>query len=166
MNPLLRCLALCTLVQFAAQGAEPAGKMLKLHDQGVTVELRAPAGWKVISSADEPLDWQFAVTAPDEKREFGIRLEANAAPKKYLSEIHHLYDPKIKMTPEPPLHLADGRSITPYRCSSSYWKERLLVIVPEGKTATILEFTAPDRAAFAKSRPLIEQIFASYSSHH
>jgi hypothetical protein len=66
------------------------------------------------------------------------------------------------MTPEAPLRLADGRTITPYRFSSSYWKERLLVIIPEGKTATVFEFTAPNQAAFTKSRTLIEQVFATY----
>ena len=54
MRTCLHLLAVAVIVQFSALGGEPAGKVLKLRDQGVTVELRAPAGWKVFSSKDEP----------------------------------------------------------------------------------------------------------------
>jgi hypothetical protein len=147
-----------------------AGQDLSIQSEGVTVQFRVPDGWKIVDSFEEPLDWDFAANAPHDERQFGVVVRADKKPgssakalyQDYLKEVHQLYDPKVRMTPEAPFTLKDGRSITPWRFSSQYWKERLVIIIPEGKAMTIFEFTAPTLESLKSSRGLIQQMLASY----
>lgn len=84
--------------------------------------------------------------------------------RQYLKDVHRYYDPKVRMTPEPPFSLKDGRTVMPYRYESAYWKERLVVIVPEGEPAAVFEFEAPTIEALRKLRPEIEAVMQSYAA--
>jgi hypothetical protein len=166
----LAALALA-FVACASTGSNSSGggKTLNLKEGTVSVNLVAPSGWTVVNSKDEPLDWNYAASAPkDDGREFGVRLDevgAHAATtyQDYLKNVHQLYDPKVRMAPEATFTLKDGRKITPYRYYSTYWKERLVIIIPEGKAATVLEFTAPTLASLRGSHELIQQMLSTYS---
>jgi hypothetical protein len=144
------------------------GKTLSLKEGTVSVSLDAPSGWTVVSSKDEPLDWNYAASAPKgDERELGVRLDevgphAATTYQDYLKNVHQLYDPKVLMAPEAPFTLKDGRRITPYRYYSAYWKQRLVIIIPEGKAATVLEFTAPTLASLRGSHVLIQQMLDTY----
>lgn len=142
-----------------------------MKEGGVTVKMHAPVGWKLITSKEEPLDWNAVATAPGGKVEFGVDLRAGFAGlnprqqyEKYLAEVHKTYDPKVRIAEEPPIKLPDGRTLTPYRFFSDYWKERLTVIVPEGKMVTLFELDTPSKSALAASRAAVKAIFASYSA--
>jgi len=164
-------LALAACASQNPAGKSQAGQNLKLKAEGVAVQLRAPDGWKVVSSKDEPMDWDYAANAPKDPREFGVILRKDdpkaAAAKRYqdyLANVQQHYDPKVRMAPEAPFTLKDGRSITPYRFSSAYWKQRLVIIIPEGKAATVLEFTAPTLESLKGSHELIQAMLSTYTS--
>ena len=144
------------------------GKNLSLKEGAVSVQLAAPSGWTVVSSKDEPLDWNYAGDPPTKDgRQFGVRLDevgphAATTYQAYLKNVHQLYDPKVRMAPEAPFTLKDGRKITPYRYYSTYWQQRLVIIIPEGKAATVLEFTAPTLESLRSSHALIQQMLDTY----
>jgi hypothetical protein len=146
-----------------------AGQDLSIQSEGVTVQFRVPDGWKIADSFEEPLDWDFAANAPRDERQFGVVVRADkpgstekSRYQDYLKNVHQLYDPKVRMTPEAPFKLKDGRFITPYRFFSEYWKQRLVIIIPEGKAMTIFEFTAPTQESLKSSRDLIQRMLAAY----
>ena len=146
-----------------------SGKNLSLKEKGVSVQVTAPSGWTVVSSKDEPLDWNYAGDPPTKDgRQFGVRLDevgphAATDYQAYLKNVHQLYDPKVRMAPEAPFTLKDGRKITPYRYYSKYWQQRLVIIIPEGNAATVFEFTAPTLESLRGSRELIQQMLNTYS---
>lgn len=172
ISRILLAASAAALISCAGAGSSTSsasGKTLRLKEAGAHVQLTAPAGWTIVSSKDEPLDWNYAANAPQgDKREFGIRLDevgphAATTYEAYLKNVHQLYDPKVRMAPEAPFTLKDGRQITPFRYSSPYWKERLVIIIPEGKATTVLEFTAPTLKSLRASHALIQEMLDSYS---
>jgi hypothetical protein len=149
--------------------AGQAGRNLKLKAEGVTAQFQAPDGWKVVDAKNEPIDWDYAANAPRDEREFGVILQkddpkATTAGRyqSYLANVHAHYDPKVRMTPDAPFTLKDGRTITPYRFSSAYWKQRLVIIIPEGNAATTFEFTAPTLESLKASHELIQKMLSTY----
>ena len=119
---------------------------------GAKAEITVPAGVTVHSSADEPLDWNFAIVDDKANIETGVRIDPlkpedakkteEAWQKAYLANVHELYDPKVEMKKDSELALADGKKVSGYVYTSEYWKTRLVVIIPGAKTVTTFEVNA------------------------
>jgi hypothetical protein len=148
-----------------------AGQDLSIQSEGVTVQFCVPEGWKIVDSFEEPLDWDFAADAPHDAREFGVVVRkdkrgrtAQGRYEDYLKNVHDLYDTKVRMVPDDPFVLKDGRTLTPYRYYSEYWKQRLVIILPQDGAMTIFEFTAPTLESLKSSHEAIQQMLGSYTS--
>ena len=163
-------LAFASCASTGSSTSNGGGKNLSLKEGSVSVQVTAPFGWKIVSSKDEPLDWNYAGDPPTQDgRQFGVRLDevgphAATDYPTYLKNVHQLYDPKVRMAPEAAFTLKDGRKITPQRYYSKYWQQRLVIIIPEGKAATVFEFTAPTLESLRSSHELIQQMLNTYTS--
>lgn len=140
---------------------------------GILVSFKAPPGWPVLDCVDQPLDWHFVASSPDSKVSFGMRVVGFGGDlpilqqyQSYLEGIHRHNDDQVQMAPEAPLRLSDGREVVPYRYYSDYWKERLVVMIPEGGPTTIFEFDAPDLATLQSLRDTIREVIYSYACKH
>lgn len=184
MNRLLRfslALTLCALTSCASWHYRKtedqkttfgrSGQSLSLAEGNVKVSFQVPSGWKITSALDEPMDWDYAADAPNNKIGFGVSLEAQKSSltiaerqQAYLKNVHQLYDPKVRLTKAATVTLPDGRTIPSYRYTSSYWGERIVVIIPEGLYATTFEFSNRDQKSLQGQEGAIQKILSTYHS--
>ena len=184
MNRLLRftlALALCTLTSCATWHYRKtedqkttfgrSGQSLSLAEGNVKVAFQVPPGWKITSALDEPMDWDYPADAPDNKIGFGVRLDAQKSSltvaerqQAYLKNVHQLYDPKVRMAKASSVTLADGRIIPTCRYTSSYWGERIVIIIPEGSYATTFEFSNRDQKSLRGQGGTIQKVLGTYTA--
>ncbi|CAN5718035.1 hypothetical protein BH09VER1_BH09VER1_34410 [soil metagenome] len=148
-----------------------SGNTLSLAEGPVHVQFAVLPGWKIISALDEPLDWDYAADAPDNKIGFGVMLAAQKGSltiaerqQAYLKNVHQLYDPKARMEKAGSVTLLGGRVIPSYRYTSPYWGERIVVIIPEGAYVTTFEFSNRDQKSLKEQEGEIQKVLGTYSA--
>ncbi len=148
-----------------------SGNSLSLAEGNVQVQFQVPAGWKITSALDEPMDWDYAADAPNNKIGFGVMLAEQknslTIPERqqaYLNNVHQLYDPKVRMEKAGNVTLKDGRVIPTYRYTSAYWGERIVIIIQEGDYATTFEFSNRDQKSLKGQEEAIQKVLGTYSA--
>lgn len=148
-----------------------SGSNLSLASGSSRIQFAVPPGWKIISSLDEPLDWNYAADAPSRELSFGVSLDPQSPtltiPQRqqaYLAKIHQLYDDKIRSARASSFTLADGQSVPAYSYQSSYWGRRVVVIIPIGDSAATFEFSDPAHKFSEPSRAAMQQILGTVTT--
>jgi len=150
------------------------GSNLSVEVRNMIVTFRVPDEWRVSACTDEPMDCIFSAGSSPSGLSvaFSIYQESRnlSLPEQYLSYlegIHAHNDPKVRMSPEAPFRLSDGRKLTPHRYFSDYWGQRLVLLIPEGDYTCEFEFTAKrSLSALRASHNAIQQILDSYKCTH
>ena len=151
------------------------GSDLSVEFRAIIVTFHLPENWQIFACTDEPMDWIYSTVSPS-----GFSLDFRVGPgngsgenpdrvslpelyRRYLKSIHAVYDDMVKMSRETPLHLPDGRRLTPHRYFSDYWGQRLVLLVPEGKETCEFEFSAKGSlSGLRASHDAIQHILDSY----
>ena len=136
-------------LQRIADGESQVGRTrsgFRIIAHGADVRMKAPRGWRVALCTEEPLNAQVVCEAPDKKsfvevrvRAAGQREELDARPTDYLQELRRFKDPQIAMAADGALPLADGRRVSVWRFSSSYWGQRLYTRITRGRAVVDIE---------------------------
>jgi hypothetical protein len=155
------------------------GSDLSVEFRTIIVTFRVPQNWQIFACTEEPMDWIYSTASPT-----GFSLDFRVGPitglgenpdrlplpeqyRRYLKAIHAVYDEEVKMSPETPFHLHDGRRLTPRRYFSDYWGQRLVLLVPEGENTCEFEFTAKwSLSGIRASHDAIQHILDSYRCTH
>lgn len=146
-----------------------AAKAISLEVNGGRTEFKLPEGVTAISAVDEPMDWLYSLLREGTEVQVGI-ITGPAKPgekvedafKQYLESIHQMHDPKVTMALGPEFTLPGGRKVPSMIYSSEYWKNRLVVIIPEERVRTMLELGAGSPDDLKKETPVLEQLLAGY----
>jgi len=155
------------------------GSDLSVEFRAIIVTFHVPENWQILACTEEPMDWIYSTGSPT-----GLSLDFRVGPstglgenpgrlslpeqyRRYLKAIHAVYDDKVKMSPETPFHLPDGRRLTPRRYFSDYWGQRLVLLVPEGEDTCEFEFAAKGSlSGLRASHDAIQHILDSYRCTH
>jgi hypothetical protein len=145
-------------LQRTADGTTLVGRVdggFRIAAHGTDFTMRAPVGWRILLSTEEPLNATVVCASPDGKTFASVdvsdaspaaatateRAEANA----YLRQLHRYKDPDIQMVREPHVTVPDGRELPVWRYFSDYWGQHLYLTIPAGSAIISIE---------AESRPV------------
>ena len=142
-------------LQRTADGASEVGRTssgFRIVAHGVDLRMDAPRGWRVALCTEEPLNAQVVCESPDKKsfvevrvRAAGHREELDARPANYLRELRRFKDPQIAIAADGRLPLANGRRVSVWRFSSSYWGQHLYTRIARG--GAVVDIEASDTRA-------------------
>lgn len=146
------------------------GQQVAIYCAGHRTIFTVPQGMSIHSSAEEPMDWDYALVAEARGTDIGIICRPSSgqednvtAHRRYLAGLRSAHDPEITMSPGAEFTLADGRKLVSYLYKSPYWGHRLVVIIPENKLTTTVELNAGEsEAALRASLPEFERLVGSY----
>ena len=150
------------------------GPNLSAEVRTIIVTFRVPEEWRVSACTDERMDCIFSAGSSPSGLSLAFSIYQDSRnlslPHQYRSHlegIHAHNDPKVRMSPEVPFRLSDGRRLTPHRYFSDYWGQRLVLLIPEGDYTCEFEFTAKRSLSVLRaSHNAIQQILDSYKCTH
>lgn len=137
----------------------------------IEMKMKAPRGWRVALSTEEPLNADVVCISPDKKSFASVIVrdassgDLTAAPEDYLRQLRRFKDPKIQMWPAAPVVLRNGRLLKLWRFFSDDWGEHFYIRIPAGSATVDLEVESrvptPDVSFL---RRILQDLAKSYRS--
>ena len=180
------------VILLAACATEPAAKLQRTADgttsvsridggfriaaHGADFTMKAPTGWRISLSTEEPLSATVVCASPDGKSFASVSVQEaspgaaaagasaeRAEAEAYLRQLHRFKDEDIQMAREPHVTLPDERQLPVWRYFSRYWGQHLLAAIPAGSAIISVEVESrPVSSDTSLLREILRTMLTSY----